>query len=253
MACVRRRAETAGVASLTLLLAAGAVLVAWVVFRLERAASRQRERGAAREVLLAVQRGIVEGLPDQGIPGWGEIYFSTIYDGREALRRSVATRAAVEQRNWDQVFVVPTAPLELLATTSGGGLISEETVFAANFALWRVMVFNQYVQQQGLFNALHAAEILDPATTEERLRTLGIAAGNLSEGLHLDGIGHANAEGGWYDRLKKAVASDIDRLGELSAERWWRYGGERHLLFGDVGVAAVFIVALLFVVVQALV
>jgi hypothetical protein len=76
-------------------------------------------------------------------------------------------------------------------------LISEETVFAANFALWRVMIFNQYVQQQALFNALHAAEILDPATTDDRLMTLGVAAGNLSEGLHLDGIGQANADGGW--------------------------------------------------------
>jgi hypothetical protein len=50
----------------------------------ERSASRQRERGAAREVLLAVQRGIVEGLPDQSIPGWGEIYFRTLYDGDTA-------------------------------------------------------------------------------------------------------------------------------------------------------------------------
>jgi hypothetical protein len=198
-----------------------------------------------------VQRGIVEGLPDQEIPGWGEIYFSTIYDGREALRRSVATRAAVENREWDQVFVVPTAPLELLATTSGGGLISEETVFAANFALWRVMVFNQHVQQQGLFNALHAAEILDPVTTAERLTTLGVAAGDLSEGLHLDGIGHANADGGWYDRLKKAVASDIERLGELAAEPWWHHGGERHLLVGDIGVAVVWLAALVLVAVSA--
>lgn len=226
-------------ASLTLLLAAGAVLVAWVIFRLERTASRQRERAAAREVLLAVQRGIVEGLPDQGIPGWGEIYFSTVYDGREALRRGAATRGAIERREWDQVFVVPTAPLELLATTSGGGLISEETVFAANFALWRVMVFNQFVEQQAFFNALHAAEILDPGTSAERLITLGVAAGNLSEGLHLDGIGRANADGGWYDRLKKAVANDIERLGELAHESWWHHGGERHLLVGDVGVVVV--------------
>lgn len=238
-------------ASLTLLLAAGAVLVAWVIFRLERAASRQRERAAAREVLLAVQRGIIEGLPDQGIPGWGEIYFSTVYDGREALRRGAATRGAIERREWDQVFVVPTAPLELLATTSGGGLMSEETVFAANFALWRVMVFNQFVEQQAFFNALHAAEILDPGTSAERLTTLGVAAGNLSEGLHLDGIGSANAQGGWYDRLKKAVASDIEKLGDPSAERWRDYRDQRHLLFGDVGVALVFVAAIAVVVARA--
>jgi hypothetical protein len=86
------------------------------------------------------------------------------------------------------------------------------------------MIFNQYVQQQALFNALHAAEILDPATTDDRLMTLGVAAGNLSEGLHLDGIGQANA-----------------------------YGDERPLLFGDVGVAAILIAALPVIVVQALV
>jgi hypothetical protein len=53
--------------------------------------------------------------------------------------------------------------------------------------------------------------------------------------------------------LKKGVAGDIEKLGQLSAEPWWHYGDERPLLFGDVGVAAILIAALPVIVVQALV
>jgi hypothetical protein len=55
------------------------------------------------------------------------------------------------------------------------------------------------------------------------------------------------------DRSKRAGASDIAKLGELSAEPWCHHGSERHLLFGDAGVAAIFIATFLLIVVQALV
>jgi hypothetical protein len=236
-----------GVPSVALLFTASAVVLAWLTFRLERGASRQRDRAAALAVLRAVQQGIVEGLPGQR--GWGEFYFATIYDSRETQRRALETRGMVEKHGWDQVFVVPTAPLELLATSNHGGLISEETVFAANLALWRVEIFNQLVQQQAMFNAVHAPEILDRNTTGDRLTILGIVAGNLSQGIHADGIGRANAEGGWYDRLKKAVAADVERLGEAAQEPWWR--SEPRLLVGDLVVLLLVAIAAAAVIVAA--
>jgi hypothetical protein len=226
--------------SLALILAAIAVAVAWLVFRLERSATRSREISAARNALLAVRRGMVEGLPDQGVPGWGDIYFRTIYDGTQALRRGLEARKAVEEGKWDQVFVVPTEPLEHLASASsaGPGLISEETIFAANFALWRVHVFNQFVQEQTSFNVQHATEILDTNTTKERRLTLAVTADSISQYLHLDGVGAASAPGGWYDRLKKGLAADIERLDELAALRWWRQ--ERRLRVADTAALLLF-------------
>jgi hypothetical protein len=55
----------------------------------------------------------------------------------------------------DQVFVVPTEPLAKLATTAPqNGLIDVATVAVANFALWRVHVFNQLVRQLTDFTPL---------------------------------------------------------------------------------------------------
>jgi hypothetical protein len=229
--------------ALTLVLALAAIVVAWMVFRVERTASRRDHLVGARNVLIAVHRGMIEGLPEQDIPGWGEIYFKQIYDGRTGLVRGLQSRKDVESRNWDQVFVVPTEPLELLATATGGGeLISEETIFAANFALWRVKVFNQFVWAQTRFNVEHGAEIIDPATSRDRLTTLGIVASTISEGIHIDGIGKAAEPSGWYGRLKTAVAADIARLDYLLDAPWWRYRGERRFLIAD---AAVFVLCMM--------
>lgn len=138
---------------------------------------------------------------------------------------------------------MPTEPLELLATTTiGGELISEETVFAANFALWRVHVFNQFVWTQTLFNVQHGAEIVDPATSGDRLMTLGVVASQFSEAIHINGVGNANDPSGWYGRLKSAVAADVQHLNDLLQAPWWRYRDERRLLFGD---AAVLVLAAL--------
>jgi hypothetical protein len=64
----------------------------------------------------------------------------------------------------DQVFVVPTEPLARLATTPPSpGLISQDTVAAANTALWRLHVFNQLVGLQTAFNAGCVGEVGDPA------------------------------------------------------------------------------------------
>jgi hypothetical protein len=223
------------------LLAAAALAVAWVIFRLERRSSRARDVASARATLVAVQRGIVTGIPELGptYRGWGDIYFTKIYDGQTALRAGLEARRLVEQGGSYQVFVVPTEPLELLATPSIGlDLISAETVFAANFALWRTRVFNQFVEKQTAFNAFHAAEIADDTTSPARRLAIALAAEEINIGLHLDGIGEAGKEGGWYHRLTQAVAANVERLDRLRDEPWWRYPDERHLLVGDVLVAA---------------
>jgi hypothetical protein len=130
---------------------------------------------------------------------------------------------------------VPTQPLELLATSPGGGeLISEETIFAANFALWRVGVFNHLVEKQTRFNERHAAEIADVALTQGRREAIARAAEETNIGLHRDGIGEAASENGWWNRLTSAVALNIETLAQMEHERWWRHRGEGHLLLGDV-------------------
>lgn len=82
--------------ALTLVLALAAIVVAWTVFRVERAAHRRDQLRGARSVLLAVQRGMVEGLPEQQIPGWGEVYFKQVYDSRTGFLRAQQSRKAVE-------------------------------------------------------------------------------------------------------------------------------------------------------------
>ena len=110
---------------MALALAAAALAVAWLIFRLERFASRTREIEAAHASLLAVQGAIlgqtgpaaVEPPPSE--PAWGPIYFSTIYDAEALNQRAHLARRQTEIGVFDQVFVVPTEPFEQLATSSG--------------------------------------------------------------------------------------------------------------------------------------
>jgi len=152
-------------------LTAMAIVVAWIVFRFERHAARRRDVAGARAVLTAVQRGMIEGMPELGpeYVGWGEIYFSNEYDGRTALLRGNEAYKAIKQHGWDQVFVVPTEPLALLATTSSD-LVSEETIFAANFALWRVC---RAGSTSGWYGRLKLAVAADIARLKE-LESAGI-------------------------------------------------------------------------------
>jgi hypothetical protein len=228
-------------AAVSVALAALALIVAWVIFRLERFASRRREIAGARAALVAVQRGMIEGMPELGSDyrGWGEVYFTTVYSLQEAMRRGQESSEAIQKRGWDQVFVVPTEPLAHLATTTSD-LISEETIFAANFGLWRVEVFNQLVLKQSAFNVRHAVEIVDPGTPRERRQALANAAHEISAYLHHDGIGGAGTDEGWYGRLKRAVAADVARLRQMERERLLTYGsGERYLIVPDLLVALV--------------
>ena len=230
-------------AALTFSLIAVAFVVAWLTFRLERASARRREIAAAQAVLVAVRRGLVLGMPGLGeeYQGWGRLYFAKTVSGATALEAGSTARELVERGSSYQAYRVPVAPLERLAAAHGAGtLVSEETVLAANLALWRVGVFNHLVEKQTSFNVAHAAEIADGRTPSERRRAISLAAGGITTALHLDGIGRAADEGGWYRRLTDAVAADIRRLGQMRSAPWWRaYRGAWHLLAGDlVAVAA---------------
>lgn len=228
-------------ALVSVLLTTVALVVAWILFRLERGAARRRDIAAAKATLIAVKRGVLEGMPELGLTfqGWGSVYFSVVYDVRAALDRGVEARTLVERGGSYQVYPVPSEPLELLSTSpSGGELISEETVFAANFALWRVAVFNHLVDKQTRFNERHAAEIADPSISAARRSVIARAAEELNIGLHLDGIGEAAKEDGWWTRLTRAVEENIAALEQANRERWWQRADERHLLIGD-GLAAI--------------
>jgi hypothetical protein len=167
------------------------------------------------------------------LQGWGSVYFSRVYDVAAALQKGEEARRLVEQGAAYQVFPVPTQPFAFLATSVGAGpLISEETVSAANVALWRLAVFNHFVARQTRLNEHHAAEVVDlDHTSAERRSVLARAAEEINIGLHLEGIGAAADEGGWWTRLTAAVASDIGRLEELELQPWW--ASERRLLLFD--------------------
>jgi hypothetical protein len=204
------------------ILAAAAVAVAWLIFRLERYGTRERELRTASGILRAVRRGMVEG--EGNLAGWGEVYFSTAYTPQVAAKRALEAARVLQEGVFEQVLAVPTEPLEVLATApAGAGLISDETILAANFGLWRVRVFNQLVLQQTMFNALHVAEIAEPSTPTPRRETLAKAAEHISRILHQDGIGSASASGGWYERLRTSLSTDIQRLDrEHGFRRYYR-------------------------------
>jgi hypothetical protein len=114
-----------------------------------------RRTDAAYGTLRAVHYGMVQGLtPGQAI-GWGQVYFANDYSHVQALERARETWDVVMEGGVDQVFVVPTEPLAKLATSAPqDGLIDVATVAVANFALWRVHVFNQLVRQLTDFTPL---------------------------------------------------------------------------------------------------
>jgi hypothetical protein len=86
-------------------------------------------------------------------------------------------------------------------------------------------------------------------TSVQRRAILARAAAETNIGLHLEGIGAAADERGWWTRLTAAVASDVRRLEGLERQPWWV--SERRLLMFDV-LAILLIVSSLGVAVGAL-
>lgn len=194
--------------------------LAWTTFRITHDATARAATESARGLLASVRAGMVE---HRGGPGWGEAFLRERYTEALAIQRATTSMRSVEHGFIDQVFVVPTEPLELLARASPQvGFISVETVSAANVALWRLKVLNQLVGQQTLFNALHVAEMTDPATTTDRRAALAEATRVVAYTVLRQGIGEANAPGGWYRNLKEALSGDIATLERRGARPWWR-------------------------------
>jgi hypothetical protein len=225
----------------TALIGVIALALAWTTFRIERFTARQRQIDGAHALMTAVRQALVSRRQDgEAQLGWGQIYFSNIYVPGFKPLKEIGERAIHMARmgRFDQVLVVPTEPLEKLATTdTGGDLISAETVAAANHGLWRVHIFNQLVYQQTVFNAVTHSELRDADTTEARKEAIAQSAKIISQMLHQYGIGDADAPGGWYDRLKTGLRDDVSRLEEMREKtvRRWRQG----VLFAavDVGMA----------------
>jgi hypothetical protein len=214
-------------------LAAFGLVLAWLLYRLEVAVSWRREVSAARAVLLGVKRGMVEGVGRDDV-GWAEHYFRTGYDAQAAADRAAVDNAAVMSRGHSYVFKVPTEPLELLiASPATGELVSDETVFAANVGLWRIGVFNQFVDMQTLFYARFFPDVVSPSTEQDRRAALAMSAEAISTLLHGQGIGEANVTGGWYQRLKAAIDADIARLDHERSVPLLSYRRDRWLALGD--------------------
>ncbi len=206
-------------------LAAGALLATWVVFRLERHARQQSAVGAARAVLNAALHGMVKGFGDQR--GWGDIYFATRYTPAVlAEQASEAHRVVLAEQRFSQVFEVPTEPVAAVATAVyPTDLLLERTRFAANTALWRLRVFNQLVRLQTTFNSQHTAEVVNPETPAERREELAAASASIAVMLHGNGIGEAAAPNGWYGLFKETLEENVrhlDGLRGFSCSRYFR-------------------------------
>ncbi len=215
-------------------LTVAAISLAWLAFRLERQRVRARDIAEALGTLNAVWHGMVEprGLGFAFVPGWGNNYFAKDYEGELLVLREAETRRMIGERVPDQVFVVPTEPLARLASTSPSpGLITERTVSVANFALWKIGVFNQLAEKLTAWNVQHAAEIVDPETPPERRRVLEHAAARISHELHGYGVGGGwrkptLGEQGWYRALVDSLLNNKHELQGVPKSRRRRGGSD---------------------------
>jgi len=195
------------------------LLVTWVVYRKARDDAAQRDREAALGSLLGVWATMTESTSPAGTPPsdrehgaptpWGELYFGGGYTEESARARAQQDYDAISKRSYAQVFEVPTEPLAaLVASPFAGTLIGNETIEAAQVALWQIGVFNQLVRQQTDLNSRHLAEIADPELPESRRHAVAQGAWWVSFMLHASAIGDAR----WYARLKGELAQNISLL-----------------------------------------
>jgi hypothetical protein len=233
---------------------AGAVAVvglvlAWLLYRLERAATRRREIDGARAVLLGVKRGMVDGFA--GEPGWGDRYFARNWTEDQARERAVHDITELMERRYSQVLVVPTTPLHaLIGSSFAGDLISEETVYLANIGLWHLDVFNQLVSQQTTMLAQHLPDVFDEETSAARRYALAEAIGSQARLLHRRGVGEPWSEEGWYRRLRASVDADLERLDRLRRRKLYP-SGERRLMVGDIAACAALLTTVIVLTIEA--
>jgi hypothetical protein len=178
------------------------------IYLVQRNASIRREINSTLEVLRAVQNGITT---------WGKKYFTTSYFGQLGVDRAKDDYHRMIKRDPAQNFRVPTEALtSLIQQPETGLLIDRNTIEAANEALWKIGVFNQMVQAQTDFNALHISEVMDKRLPDADLEALALASQRISEQIHKDGIEDA----GWYERLQDALDQNIRTLTDRDQEKW---------------------------------
>jgi hypothetical protein len=140
---------------------------------------------------------------------WGDSYFNTAYEGAGLHERIKEDRDLVLGGQYMQNFMVPIQPVEGLVEPPGDSWpLEPRTVEAAGAALHRMVVFNQLVQQQTDFHALHAAEYKDPEVPK---KPLAEAAENISRHLHGGVIGDRE----WYIELSTAIDANIKTLEDM--------------------------------------
>jgi hypothetical protein len=171
-----------------------------IIYYLERQAARKRDIASVLTMLKAVRDGLLQ---------WGEVYFQNGYDEKSAVARAQQDFDLIIGKAYGQVFLVPVEPLTALIERPGeGDLVRKETIEAANVALWRIGVFNQFVHQQTDFNTRHLSEIADPSLPQTRRVVLAGSARWISTMLHMQGIGRAS----WYQKLKAELETNIEEL-----------------------------------------
>jgi hypothetical protein len=174
------------------------------------------------------------------LEGWGKWFFSNVYGDAEAnaVASEHANLVREPLKGHHQVFVVPREPLVALVTNQAAGdLISDSTVESASLALYWVGVFNQLVQQETDYNALHLAEIRGEVISGADREGIARGVFSISQMIHGTGIARAAQQDGWYQRLTHDVRRDVDRLSAQVARPWW--------LTVTVGLAAVLTVVAL--------
>jgi hypothetical protein len=145
-------------ASLGDLIAVAALALAWLTFRLDRAASDHGEARAATALLRGVREGFFRTV--------GDLYFSQVYTAAVAKQRARSAAGGL-----DHVFVLPTEPVAALIADQravAAGLISPDTVVRGTVALWQISKINELVREQATFNAMYAPDFADKSLPLDR-------------------------------------------------------------------------------------
>lgn len=185
----------------------------YVIYRRQLFDSEMQDLNSTVAALNAVRTGIAST--------WGETYFGGGgYDDAAAGERANFAHKAIMDGSYAQIFRVPIEPLVSLIRQPGEGrLVSGATIEAANVALWKIGVFNQLVQQQADFNALHLACVPTEGLKDEGRQQLAQAALKISFMIHASGIGDSR----WYRQLIDALDGNVRELEERKKRKshWW--------------------------------
>lgn len=183
------------------------IIVAVIIYSLQQHGSKHRQQQSTLAHLKGVKTAIEGFAP----------FFSTSYEGGRAEHRAQRDYDLVMAGLYMQNYKVPTEPVASLIEPPGDAWpIESKTSEAAGTALMRLTHFNQLVQQQADFNALHAAEIRRSRMNHgDRLATATAARG-ISAMLH----GSVIEDASWYQDLISAIDDNIEILERLLAPSW---------------------------------